>query len=143
MKRNIVNYTFFGILWGCLVNSVINAIGSSAVGNSWFDMMTHGYGVNLLSGIAVGIGWTLPALVYKNEKLPLGVQTFIHLTVGFSINIPLAFVMGWVPVELGRGVALTSLLIMFVFAVVVWLCFYFYCRHEAKRINQRIDALKK
>lgn len=143
MKNKIISYLFFGIMWGNLITSIINAMGSSLLGNQWFNTMHFGYAINLLGGILVGIGWTMPALIYQSEKYSIGFKTLFHMTIGFAVYIPCAFLIGWIPLDKGGYIIVTALVMIFIFAAAVWFCFYLYYRNEAKRINQRIDMLKK
>lgn len=141
MFNKIIKYTLYGVVWGCLVSTVINAVGSSILGLEWFAHMPYGYSINLLFGMIVGVGWTLPALIYQNEKLSMLMQTLFHMSIGFAIFIPCAFFIGWIPVEEGIGTVFTTLLGILLFSVALWGCFYLYSRVEAKKINQRIKEM--
>ena len=53
-----------------------------------------------------------------------------------------AYKLDWMPVASGLQIAAYVALGVLIFAA-IWSCFYFYSRHEVKKVNQRLEELEK
>lgn len=107
------------------------------MGNEWFLSSPRGFNAQIAASMVVGLGWSLPTVVYDNERLSRVQQLLLHGAISFIVYIPVAFYMQWIP--LGNiSLMLASILIAIVSAFIVWLCFYFYYRGEAREINREI-----
>ena len=88
--------------------------------------------------LVVGLGFTLPTVVYDQAKLPLGVQILVHLGLGSLIFFLAASRAGWMPLGAGWGTVVTFILLALVSTFLIWLGFYLYYRWEARRINDKL-----
>lgn len=137
MFRKIVRLVCIGISWGCTISCLISMAGYTIMGNEWFLSSPRGFNTQIAASMVVGLGWSLPTVVYDNERLSRVQQLLIHGAIGFIVYIPVAFYMQWIP--LGNiSLMLASILIAIFSAFIVWLCFYFYYRGEAREINREI-----
>ncbi len=137
MLRKIFKLICVGISWGCTISCLISMAGYTMMGNEWFLSSPRGFNAQVAAAMIVGMGWSLPTVVYDNEKLSKVQQLLIHAAIGFIVYIPIAFYMQWIP--LGNiSLMLASILIAIVSAFIVWLCFYFYYKWEAREINREI-----
>ena len=125
MLKKIIRGIIGGIAWGSIIACVVNVIGSQVMGLEWFADMKHGYTAQTAVAMIVGIGWVLPSAVYQDERLSMGVQVLIHMTVGFVVYFPCAFYMGWLPSAGGAGMIFASIAVMIFVAFLIWGCFYF------------------
>ena len=92
----------------------------------------------LICSAVVGIAFALPTLIYENEKLSQGIKCLIHLGIGFIIYFITAFIAGWLPISLGIGIVISSVLIIIALSFVIYFFFWLYYKNEAKKINQKI-----
>lgn len=143
MFGKIIKYVLSGIAWGCTISTVICMIGVSLNGETWVALTPRGFVAQSLASMIVGIAWVLPSMVYENEKLSLAQQALIHFSIGFVVYFPAAIYMGWIPSNGSIGQILTEILFIIFGSVAVWFGFYFYYRHLAKRINERIHKIVK
>ena len=143
MFGKIIKYVLSGIAWGCTISTIILMIGVSLNGESWAASTPRGLVAQSLASMIVGIAWVLPSMIYENEKLSLAQQALIHFSVGFVVYFPAAIYMGWIPSNGSIGQILTEILVIVLGSVAVWFAFYFYYRHLAKRINDRIRKITK
>lgn len=137
MLRKIIKLVGTGISWGCTISCFISMIGYSIIGNDWFIHASRSYSEQIIASMIVGMSWSIPTLVYENEKLSFVQQWLIHMFIGFGVFIPIAFYMEWFP-KGNIATIMISMTISIVSAIIVWFCFYLYYRYEAKVINKEL-----
>lgn len=108
--KKFLGRTFLGIAWGCTINCLVMLIISFSEGKIYFT--ANEYLKQLICSAVVGIAFALPTLIYENEKLSQGIKCLIHLGIGFIIYFITAFIAGWLPISLGIGIVISSVLIM-------------------------------
>ena len=95
------------------------------------------------ASVIVGLGFGVPTVVYNSERLPMPVKVIIHMGIGCAIYTAVAFAVGWfggstTPVQ-GIIIAVIQLAVAFI----IWFCFMRYYRKEAKKMNEKIQSMKK
>ena len=136
--KNVFKSLLFGILIGCSIFTVIGI---------FFDIIYHGnfnltdwsYTKMAIGGMIVGIGFSVPSIIYDNEKLHNAVKVMIHLGIGCTIMLAVAFSVGWIPVESGWKVCSLAVGAYLVSAFIIWFAISSYFRREAKQMNERIQ----
>ena len=131
-----------GVAWGCTWTVAITLITLTAGGQAEATVSVSEYTRNALLGIAIGVAFTLPTLVYDNEKLAMWQKVFIHLGIGMAVYLCAAFYAGWIPLQFGIGGILLFVLIAAVGCLLIWLGFYWYNRKKADLMNQRLKEKK-
>ncbi len=111
--KKIIKLTFIGIMMGCTINVIL------------------------------GIGFTLPSLIYDKENISFPLKLFIHMTIGFIIYICCAYKANWIPIELGIIPVLISFIISIFIAFIIWFGFYLYLKKEADNINKNLKENEK
>ena len=91
----------------------------------------------------VGIGFGVPTIVYNSDKLPQPIKVVIHMGVGCVIYTVVAYAVGWFggAATLAQGIVIAA--IQLVVAFIIWFCFMCFYRKEAKRMNEKIQSMKK
>ncbi len=139
--KKIIGLIGTGISWGCTVSCIISMVGYSMMGNDWFLSASKGFNQQIIASMIIGMGWSLPSLIYQNEKLSFIQQWIFHMLVGVIVYIPIAFYMEWFP----KGnifAIIISMGISLVCSLIIWFCFYLYYKNEAKVINKKIQDKK-
>lgn len=131
-----------GIAWGCTIATFIAIIGAAVAGDSFLAITANDFIGQAVGSMIVGIGFTVPSLIYDSKKLSMGMKTFIHMAIGFFIYFITALHLNWIPVEFGSGMIAVSVLTAASFAFGIWLLFYLYNRKEAKKLNQKLESMK-
>ena len=92
--------------------------------------------------VLTGLGFGVPAIVYRKESLPLPVRVIIHMGTGCVVYTVTAYAVGWIggaaTIEQGIMIALVQLAVAFV----IWFLFLRYYRAEAKKMNDKIQEMK-
>ena len=132
-----------GIAWGCTICMFILMTGSLIAGDEFLAMTSERFFAQAIGSIIVGIGFTVPSLIYSRESLSRGMQTLIHMGTGFFIYFLVALNLGWIPVEFGWQMTVLSILIAVAFAFAIWFGFYLYNKREAQKLNQQLETMKK
>ena len=91
----------------------------------------------------VGIGFGVPTIVYNSDKLPQPIKVVIHMGIGCVIYTVVAYAVGWFggAATLAQGIVIAA--IQLVVAFIIWFCFMCFYRKEAKRMNEKIQSMKK
>ena len=96
----------------------------------------------IIGCVIIGLGFGIPTIIYKNDSLPMPVRVLIHMGIGCVIYTIVAYAVGWIggSASLGQGIAIAA--IQFVVAFLIWFLFMRYYRAEAKKMNDKIQAMK-
>ena len=137
MVRKLIKLFWTGITCGCTISCIISMIGIEAMGYEWFSLAPRSYTVQVIASMLIGIAWSMPSLVYENDRLSRAQQILIHFGIGFGVFLPVAFYMQWIP--MGNVVmALVSISIILLSALLIWCGFYMYYRGETKAMNRQL-----
>ena len=108
-----------------------------------FSMENYQLTKMVAGSILVGLGFGMPTVVYNSERIPMPIKVIIHMGIGCSIYTAVAYAVGW----FGAAATLTQGLIIagiqLLVAFIIWFCFMRYYRNEAKRMNEKIQAMKQ
>ncbi len=140
--KNVYKFIIFGIMIGCAIFAVVGI---------FFDIKYHGnysmhdwsYTKMVIGAMLVGIGFSVPSLVYDSEKLSQVEKILIHMGIGCTVFIAVAFSVGWIPVEAGWKVCALTIVGYLLFAFTVRFFCSRYFRREAKQINEKIQKIQK
>lgn len=141
MIRKIVKLVATGITWGCTISCIISMIGTECLGMEWFSGAAHGYTAQIIASMLIGVAWSVPTLVYENEKLSRAQQVLIHFAVGLCVYFPIAYYMQWIPTE-SMAMGVISVLVMAIGVLLIWCGFYLYYKNESKVMNQHLQNRK-
>lgn len=141
MIKKIIKLIAMGICYGCTFSCLISMVGYSILGNEWFVSSPKGYCIQIVAAMIVGIGWTLPTLIYSQEKLSKVQQCLIHIGIGVVVYIPIAFYMEWMPMD-NLALMLGSVMFAVIVSLFVWCGFYLYYKKEAQKINKELKEMK-
>ena len=136
--RNFIKSIAIGIGWGFTVLVVYLTIGVIISSDFLTSIAPDDFIKYVICSAVVGLGFSVPSLIYYNERISRILQVIIHLGTGFAIYIPVVFFAGWIPTAYGAIAVALSLLCAVVFALLVWLCFALYYRKQAQEINRKI-----
>ena len=92
--------------------------------------------------VLTGLGFGVPAIVYRKESLPLPVRIIIHMGTGCVVYTVTAYAVGWIggAATIGQGIMIA--LVQLAVAFVIWFLFLRYYRAEAKKLNDKIQEMK-
>lgn len=130
-----------GMAWGCLIFTFLSIFSFSLGDASYISGFTANYVKYSIVAMVIGVGFTLPAVIYRREDLSMPVKVLIHMGTGITIYILAALYAGWIPTSLGIGASITSLLTGIGIAFLIffiWFGSYLYYRKEAMKINKQI-----
>ena len=108
-----------------------------------FSLENYGYTKMALGSIIVGLGFGVPTIVYNKDSLPMPVKVILHMGIGCAVYTAVAFAVGWfgASTTVGQGIVIAAIQLLVAF--VIWFCFMRYYRKEAKKMNEKIQAMKK
>lgn len=121
----------------CLVGIVfdIGYGGNFSLDNYRFTKMVVGC-------LIVGLGFGIPTIVYRKENLPMPIRVIIHMGIGCAIYTVVAYAVGWIG---GAATVMQGIIIAVIqlgVAFIIWFLFMRYYRAEAKKMNDKIQAMK-
>jgi len=133
--KNILKRCVQGIACGCTICTIISFVAVLLKDPS------NIYISQVIASVVVGIGWFAPTVIYANEKLGMGQKILIHFAIGFIVYWPSAFYAGWIPVQYGIWGIVSSVVLMLIFAILIWIGFYMYYKNESKQINNKLKSM--
>lgn len=92
--------------------------------------------------VLTGLGFGVPAIVYRKESLPMPARVIIHMGTGCVVYTVTAYAVGWIggAATIGQGIMIA--LVQLAVAFVIWFLFLRYYRAEAKKLNDKIQEMK-
>lgn len=95
----------------------------------------------VIGSVVIGIGFSVPALIYESEKLPYGIKVLVHMGTGCLVMLIMGFAVGWLPKE--RGIAVCAMIIAGQVAVAfaLWAGYAWQAKQMARKMNERIEAM--
>jgi hypothetical protein len=92
--------------------------------------------------VLVGLGFGVPTIVYRKDNLPMPIRVIIHMGIGCVVYTIIAYAVGWIggSATIGQGILIAA--IQLAAAFLIWFLFMKHYRAEAKRMNDRIQAMK-
>ena len=92
--------------------------------------------------VLIGLGFGVPTVVYKKDTLPMPVRILIHMGIGCVVYTVVAYAVGWIggSATLRQGILIAA--IQLAVAFLIWFLFMRYYRAEARKMNDKIQALK-
>ena len=107
-----------------------------------FSMEQYRFTKMVAGCVLVGIGFGVPSIVYRKDSMPMLIRVVIHMGIGCTVYTVVAYAVGWMgsAASLGKGILIAA--IQLVPAFLVWFLFMRYNRAEAKKMNDRIQAMK-
>ena len=97
--KKVINYLFLGISWGCTFFVFTCLIGYLISGPAFLAPIVNNFPRQALGAVFVGIACGSTSIVYRIDRLSLGIQILIHFTLGMSGYFLAAFYLGWIPLE--------------------------------------------
>ena len=108
-----------------------------------FSLENYRFTKMVIGCVLVGLGFGVPTIVYRKESLPMPIRVVIHMGIGCVIYTVVAYSVGWIG---GSASVLQCVLIATIqlaVAFVIWFCFMCFYRKEAKKMNEKLQAMKR
>lgn len=108
-----------------------------------FSLENYSFTKMVLGSMIVGLGFGVPTVVYNKDSLPMPIRVIIHMGTGCVIYTVVAYSVGWIG---GSATVLQGILIALVqlaVAFIIWFCFMCFYRKEAKKMNVKLQAMKR
>ena len=108
-----------------------------------FSLENYTFTKMVAGSALVGLGYGVPTMIYRKESLPLPIKIIIHMGIGTAIYLGVAYAVGWIggSATVGQGILIGA--IQLAVAFVIWLAFSSYYRGQAKKMNEKIQEMKK
>ena len=103
-----------------------------------YTVSGHTFAKMALGSLGIGLGFGLPSAVYLNEKLNRLVQIAIHMVIGCTVMLAIAFLVGWIPGDRGLLPTLLAILSMLLTALIIAVLTYRRQKKLAERINREL-----
>ena len=107
-----------------------------------FSLENYQFTKMVVGCLIIGLGFGVPTIVYQNEKLPMPIRVIIHMGIGCIVYTIVAYAVGWMggAATIDQGILIAA--IQLGVAFIIWFFFMKYYRAEAKKMNDRIQAMK-
>ncbi len=107
-----------------------------------FSLENYQFTKMVVGCLIIGLGFGVPTIVYQNEKLPMPIRIIIHMGIGCVVYTIVAYAVGWMggTATVGQGILIAAIQIGVAF--IIWFFFMRHYRAEAKKMNDRIQAMK-
>lgn len=135
--NKIIKLSISGITIGCTIFTIIGII-INIFNSGNFELLDWSFTKMAIGSMIVGMGFSIPSLVYESQKISLLLKILIHMGSGSVIMLITSFMVGWIPLSLGLFIPASIILSMFITAFIIWFCFFTYYKKQAQKINKKI-----
>ena len=107
-----------------------------------FSLDDYRFTKMVIGCVLVGLGFGVPTIVYRKDNLPMPIRVIIHMGIGCVVYTIIAYAVGWIggSATIGQGILIAA--IQLAVAFLIWFLFMKHYRAEAKRMNDRLQAMK-
>ena len=107
-----------------------------------FSLDDYRFTKMVIGCVLVGLGFGVPTIVYRKDNLPMPIRVIIHMGIGCVVYTVVAYAVGWIvgSTTIGQGIIIAA--IQLAIAFLIWFLFMKHYRAEAKRMKDRIQAMK-
>lgn len=139
--RKLIEVTFQGIAVSSLILTVITIVVFALKGDQTLSLLT--FITYLVAAMVIGVGFSLPSVIYDNPNLSMVIKFIIHMGIGVTILLATIILVGWIPTDKGWPALITGIILAIIFACIIWFIFYLYHRKEARDVNKQIKKIQK
>ena len=110
-------------------------------GGGVYSLEDYRYTKMVIASVIVGLGFGIPSLIYRSDKLPIPVKVLVHMGIGCIIYTIAAFSVGWLggTASVSQGILIAC--IQLAVAFIIWFCFMRYYRKEVNDMNDKIRSM--
>ena len=133
MIKLFAKYLWIGTAYGCLY-FVVNLISYDLFDFVLIPYILERPTANALSIIVISIGLFSSSIIYEIERLGFALKLVIHIAIGVSIFLIVAFNIGWLSTDNPTDIVFN---IIFNASIVsaIWIVSYFRDRKRVQKIN--------
>lgn len=108
-----------------------------------FSLENYRFTKMVVGSLLVGLGFGVPTIVYNKESLPMPIRVVIHMGTGCVVYTLVAYAVGWYggSATVIQGIIIAGIQLLVAFFI--WFCFMRFYRKEAKKMNEKIQAMKQ
>jgi hypothetical protein len=140
--KNILKVSLGGIATAWAVFTIIGVIMDISNGGTLIEP-AYAYSKMAIGAMIVGLGFSIPSIIYDSERLSMVIKVIVHMSIGCTIMLITAFVVGWIPQGIGFGTCLIIIGSEIIIAFVIWLFYWRYYKKLAKQMNEHIAEKQK
>ncbi len=107
-----------------------------------FSMDQYHFTKMVAGCVLVGLGFGVPSVIYRKDSLPMPIRVIIHMGIGCAVYTVVAYAVGWMGGAASPGKGILIAAIQLAPAFLIWFLFMRYNRAEAKKMNDKIQAMK-
>ena len=110
-------------------------------GGGVYSLEDYRYTKMVIASVIVGLGFGIPSLIYRSDKLPMPVKVLVHMGIGCIIYTIAAFSVGWLggTASVSQGILIAC--IQLAVAFIIPFCFMRYYRKEVNDMNDKIRSM--
>lgn len=135
--NRVIRTALLGIAIGLSI-FVIIGIAFDIAYSGTFTLVNWEFTKMAIGAMLVGVGFSVPSIIYESEKLSYGIKVLIHMGIGCTVMLVTALLVGWIPLEAGWKICTFAVAAEILAAFLIWLCFSTHYKKMAKQMNQRI-----
>lgn len=107
-----------------------------------FNLDNYRFTKMVVGCLLVGLGFGIPSIIYSKDNLPMPIKVIIHMGTGCIVYTLVAYAVGWIggSATLIQGLVIAA--IQLAVAFIIWFLFMRYYRAEARKMNDKIQAMK-
>ncbi|MBR3247168.1 MAG: DUF3021 domain-containing protein [Clostridiales bacterium] len=140
--KDLIKSTVISIGMALTIFCIVGIVFDVAYGGN-FSLEGYQFTKMVAGSALVGIGFGVPTVVYNSERLPMPVKVIIHMGIGCVIYTLVAYAVGWFGGSATFAQGLIIAAAQLVVAFIIWFCFMCFYRREAKKLNEKIQSLKR
>lgn len=137
MKRDLVRSTLISIGTAMTIFCLIGVVFDVHYGGR-FSLEGYRFTKMVIGCVLIGLGFGVPSVVYRMESMPMPLRVIIHLGIGWTVYLIVAFAVGWMGSAAGIGQSILIIFIQTAVIILIWFLFFRHYKKEADEINRKL-----
>ena len=139
--KDLLKSTCISIAMALTIFCLVGVVFDIGFGGN-FSLEGYRFTKMVVGCVLVGLGFGVPTIVYRRDNLPMPIRVIIHMGIGCIIYTIVAYAVGWIggSATIRQGILIAG--IQMAVAFVIWFLFMRHYRAEAKKMNDKIQAMK-
>ena len=142
IKRDLVKSVLISIGTAMAIFCLVGIVFDVHFGGN-FSLDGYRFTKMVIGCVIIGLGFGVPSIVYRRDRIPMPLRVIIHLGIGWTVYLIVAYAVGWfgATADIGQGILIVC--IQSAVILLIWFLFFRHYKKEADEINKKLSEMNR
>lgn len=142
IKRDLVKSVLISIGTAMAIFCLVGIVFDVHFGGN-FSLDGYRFTKMVIGCVIIGLGFGVPSIVYRRDRIPMPLRVIIHLGIGWTVYLIVAYAVGWFGATAGIGQGILIVCIQSAVILLIWFLFFRHYKKEADEINKKLSEMNR